>query len=78
MWLVTTWLTRGQLPHGGKIQFGQNLPKKKSSAYNVANESTLAAKDYLKYTVSTHVVEVKIMQCNFTKTNYQIFSTGGR
>ena len=58
MWLVTTWLTRGQLPHGGKIQFGQNLPKK-SSAYNVAKESMLAAKDNLKYTVSTHVVEVK-------------------
>ena len=52
--------------------------RKKSSAYNEAKESMLAAKDYLKYAVSTHAVEVKIMQCNFTKTNYQIFSTGGR
>ena len=38
--------------------------RKKSSAYNGAKESMLAAKDYLKYTVSTQVVEVKRKQCN--------------
>ena len=38
--------------------------RKKSSAYNGAKESMLAAKDYLKYKISTQVVEVKRKQCN--------------